>query len=85
MTVKSNGDIAFVRLPDIPPDELLAHMSDPRLLAHMPLLTSAWDRQDVAAFVATKEECWRRYGLGHWAILWNGEYVGWGGFQNEAG
>ena len=85
MTVKCNGDIAFVRLPDIPPDELLAHMSDPRLLAHMPLLTSAWDRQDVAALVATKEECWRRDGLGHWAILWNGEYVGWGGFQNEAG
>jgi hypothetical protein len=26
---------------------------------------------------------WNRDGLGHWAILYNGNYVGWGGFQKE--
>ena len=33
--------------------------------------------------VAAKEACWRRDGLGHWAILANGAYAGWGGFQKE--
>lgn len=58
-------------------------MSDPRVAEHMPLLTSTWDLDAVAKFVAMKEECWRRDGLGHWAILCNGRYVGWGGFQKE--
>ncbi len=49
----------------------------------MPLLTFEWDEAAVASFVATKEECWRRDGLGHWAIFLNGKYVGWGGFQKE--
>lgn len=51
----------------------------------MPLLTFEWDRVAVAKFVATKEEYWSRDGLGHWAILFNDKYVGWGGFQKEGG
>ena len=76
-------EITFARLPEIEPDEIIAHMSDPRVAEHMPLLTFEWDRAAVAKFVATKEECWSRDGLGHWAILFNGKYVGWGGFQKE--
>ncbi|MBU2583002.1 MAG: GNAT family N-acetyltransferase [Alphaproteobacteria bacterium] len=76
-------DITFARLPTIPADEIIAHMSDPQVAAHMPLLTFQWDHQRLAEFVAAKEECWRRDGLGHWAILNNGDYVGWGGFQKE--
>ena len=79
----SKNEIAFVRLPEIAPDLIVAHMSDPRVAEHMPLLTHEWGRAAVAKFVATKEACWERDGLGHWAILWNGEYVGWGGFQKE--
>ncbi|MEQ9565536.1 MAG: hypothetical protein RLN85_06950 [Pseudomonadales bacterium] len=58
-------------------------MSDPRVAVHMPLLTFEWDHDAVSKFVSAKEECWRRDGLGHWAILCNGSYVGWGGFQKE--
>ncbi len=58
-------------------------MSDPRVAEHMPLLTFAWDDAAVKKFVAQKEECWNRDGLGHWAILSDGRYVGWGGFQKE--
>ncbi len=76
-------DITFTRLPTIDPGEIAAHMSDPRVAEHMPLLTFAWNEAAVARFVADKEERWRRDGLGHWAILSNGEYVGWGGFQKE--
>lgn len=76
-------NIAFTRLSEIAPDVILAHMSDPRVAEHMPLLTFEWDRAAVAEFVAAKEERWERDDLGHWAILCNGEYVGWGGFQKE--
>jgi hypothetical protein len=83
MRIKIAANIIFARLPDIPADEIVAHMSDPRVAEHMPLLTFKWDRQRLAEFVSAKEECWRRDGLGHWAILCDDEYVGWGGFQKE--
>ncbi len=76
-------EITFTRLPEISPDALIAHMSDPRVAEHMPLLTFEWDRDTVAKFVAAKEGCWRRDRLGHWAFLCDGSYVGWGGFQRE--
>ena len=75
--------ITFVRLTEIDPAEIAAHMSDPRVAAHMPLLTADWDAAETAAFVARKEACWARDGLGHWAFLSDGRYVGWGGFQKE--
>ncbi|MEM7686135.1 MAG: GNAT family N-acetyltransferase [Pseudomonadota bacterium] len=75
--------ITFVRLTEIDPAEIAAHMSDPRVAAHMPLLTANWDTAATVAFVAQKEEYWARDGLGHWAILSDGRYVGWGGFQKE--
>ena len=76
-------DIAFVRLSDIAPSAIAAHMSDPRVAEHMPLLTGVWDAEAAVAFVAGKEACWARDGLGHWAFLADGRYVGWGGFQKE--
>ncbi|MGB3626386.1 MAG: GNAT family N-acetyltransferase [Henriciella sp.] len=76
-------EIKFTRLPKIGPTEIIAHMSDPRVAKHMPLLTLEWDEAAVTKFVAKKEECWSRDGLGHWAILINDKYVGWGGFQRE--
>lgn len=83
MTHSKPREISFVRLPDVSPDEILAHMSAPRVAEHMPLLTFTWDAETVAGFVAAKEACWTRDGLGHWAILCDGAYVGWGGFQKE--
>jgi hypothetical protein len=83
MARTSKREITFARLSEIEPKEIIGHMSDPRVAEHMPLLTFAWDHAAVAKFVAAKEECWRRDGLGHWAILCDGSYVGWGGFQKE--
>lgn len=76
-------EIKFTRLPQIDAEEIIEHMSDPRVAEHMPLLTFEWDETAVGNFVAAKEECWSRDGLGHWAILSNNDYVGWGGFQKE--
>ena len=75
--------IAFARLTDVPLRMLVAHMNDPRVGAHLPLLTESWDEDVAARFVAAKEARWRRDGLGHWAILADGAYVGWGGFERE--
>ena len=83
MTNKPACIITFARLSEVSQDDILQHMSDPRLLAHIPLLTSPWDRDAVTQFVAAKEESWRRDGVGHWAILCDGRYIGWGGFQKE--
>jgi hypothetical protein len=83
MTIKSGCKLNFVRLSDISPDEIITHMSDSRVAEHMPLFTFKWDRHNLAEFVTAKEEYWRRDGLGHWAILRNDIYVGWGGFQKE--
>lgn len=75
--------IDFARLPEIPPHEIIAHMSNPRVAQHMPLLTFAWTAETLADFIAAKEQRWHRDGLGHWAFLADGAYVGWGGFEKE--
>ena len=82
-TGMSRTDITFARLGEIPLEALVAHMNDPRSGEHMPLLTGTWTTREAAAFVAAKEASWQRDGLGHWAILEDGRYVGWGGFQKE--
>lgn len=80
---RPGAEIDFVRLTEIAPEAILDHMSDPRMADHMPLLTEPWTIETVAGFVAAKEATWRRDGLGHWAFLADGRYVGWGGFQKE--
>lgn len=79
----ASASIDFARLQDIPPEEILAHMSDRRVGEHMPLLTFEWERSTLSEFLSMKEAYWRRDGLGHWAILAGGAYAGWGGFQKE--
>ncbi|MGD9657824.1 MAG: GNAT family N-acetyltransferase [Methylocystis sp.] len=83
MNLKFARRISFARLPEVSLDEIIEHMSDPRIARHMPLLLFAWDEPRVAAWVSAKEARWQRDGLGHWAILSDGAYVGWGGFQKE--
>lgn len=75
--------VDFVRLPTIAPAVLLDHMSDRRIARHLPLLGTGWDLNRIEAFVEAKEQCWDRDGLGHWAILIDDTYAGWGGFQKE--
>ena len=76
-------NIQFAHLSDIPTKDLTAHMSDPFVAAHMPLLTGAWTDAMTRDWMAAKEAHWGRHGLGHWAFLDHGAYVGWGGFERE--
>ena len=73
----------FTRLPEIKLSQIQSHMNDPRIAAHLPLLDGKWDMTTTENFVTTKEGYWTRDGLGHWGILANGQYIGWGGFQKE--
>ena len=82
MTSRSDA-ISFGALDDIAPATLIAHMSDPRMAEHMPLLRGPWDQDDVERFLALKRAFWQRDGLGHWGIFYESTYVGWGGFQKE--
>lgn len=75
--------IEFRRLPEIALPVITKHMTDPRVAMHLPLLTGTWDDAASQQLVDAKEACWQRDGLGHWAILRDGAYVGWGGFQKE--
>ncbi|MAM61875.1 GNAT family N-acetyltransferase [Maritimibacter sp. UBA3975] len=75
--------LSFLRLTEVDPDRITAHMRDPRLRAHMPLLPATWDDAATHAFIEAKEATWQRDGLGHWAFVHDGDYLGWGGFQKE--
>lgn len=83
LSAAMNPAITFARLSTIPEASITAHMSDPRVTAHLPLLTQAWDAGMTRDFVTRKEAAWERDGLGHWAILSDGAYIGWGGFEKE--
>ena len=76
-------DIEFLKLTEIDPSAITAHMSDPRVGENMPLLKGRWSHAQTLAFVDAKEAAWAADGLGHWAFVVDGDYVGWGGFQKE--
>ncbi|MBE1282009.1 MAG: GNAT family N-acetyltransferase [Rhodobacteraceae bacterium] len=75
--------ISFDDLTNVPRATLTAHMRDPRVTRHLPLLAEPWSDRMTDQFLATKTACWQRDGLGHWAFRLKGLYVGWGGFQKE--
>ena len=78
------GSFSFVRPGEIDQESMLTHLRDPSIARHLPLLTDKPDRSLVQSIIASKEESWIHDGLGHWGILHEGRYAGWGGFQREA-
>lgn len=75
--------IRFGDLSALSPAVLVAHMNDPRVAAHLPLLTHRWTVDDAEGFQTAKQQRWLEDGLGHWAIFAGDRYVGWGGFEKE--
>ncbi|WP_306017294.1 GNAT family N-acetyltransferase [Oceanicaulis sp. MMSF_3324] len=78
-----SSSLRFDDLGAVPPEQLVTHMNDPRVAAHLPLLTHPWTIQDAQAFQAAKRQRWIKDGLGHWAIYSGERYVGWGGFEKD--
>lgn len=76
--------IAFVRLTDVDPDQILAMLNEPRKNKHLPLARGEeFTPESAAAWVAAKDGQWAEHGYGPWAITIDGEFAGWGGFQAE--
>jgi len=84
-TVERGFPIAFGRLSDVDPVEIVSLMNDPLVRRHMPLARDAFDAGTARAFVDGKEAHWAENGFGPWAFLVDGRFVGWGGFQLEVG
>ena len=75
--------IELVRLTEVPLAAVRTLLNEPRNARHMPLAGDFTD--DAAArWVAEKDEQWERYGYGPWAVLLDGVFAGWGGFQRES-
>ncbi|WP_375425330.1 GNAT family N-acetyltransferase [uncultured Friedmanniella sp.] len=74
--------IELVRLTEVPLEEVLALLNEPRNAPHMPL-ASSFTAETAAAWVAAKDGQWVSNGHGPWAVLVDGEFAGWCGFQRE--
>jgi len=75
--------VRLVRLPDVEPASIIALMNDPDVRRHLPLAKGVFTAEDCARFVAAKERMWRDHGYGPWALVQDGEFIGWGGIQPE--
>ena len=60
-------------------------MNDPDVRRHLPLAQGCFGRPEYESFVADKERVWAECGYGPWAFVLDGEFIGWGGLQPEAG
>ena len=76
--------IDFIRLTEIDLDQVLAVLNEPWNARHMPLAGGeTFTPESAAAWVAAKDGQWDEHGFGPWAILLDGRFAGWGGFQAE--
>ncbi len=83
MTSRS-ARIDFIRLTEVPLWEVLSLLNEPRNARHMPLAGTFSD-ESAAAWVQEKDAQWELHGYGPWAVLVDGRFAGWGGFQKEDG
>jgi [ribosomal protein S5]-alanine N-acetyltransferase len=74
--------ITFVRLREVPLAAVLELLNEPRNTRHMPL-SGTFTPATAAEWVAAKDGQWEANGYGPWAVLLDGEFAGWAGFQRE--
>lgn len=74
--------IEFVRLTEVPLSAVMLLLNEPRNARHMPL-AGEFSEEAAAEWVRAKDGQWEVHGYGPWAVLVNGEFAGWGGFQHE--
>ena len=75
--------IEFVRLTEVPLAAVTALLNEPRNARHMPLVSGELTEESAAEWVRAKDGQWERTGYGPWAVLLDGKFAGWGGFQRE--
>ena len=75
--------ITFARLSNIETASIVTLMNDPNVRRHLPLAKGDFNAAACTQFVAAKERMWSDHGYGPWALLQDGEFIGWGGLQPE--
>lgn len=81
-TPPGRGAVEFVRLTNVPLAAVTALLNNRRMHRHMPLAGES-SEQAAADWVAAKDAQWAENGYGPWALLVDGRFAGWGGFQRE--
>ena len=76
-------DIAFKRLPEVNPAEIIALHNNPLVRRQMPLFEGEFTQEDCRGFVRAKEQIWAEHGYGPWAFYIQEKFAGWGGLQPE--
>ena len=74
--------IEFARLTEVPLAAVAELLNEPRNARHMPL-AGTFTEEATAEWVSAKDSQWDSNGYGPWAVLVDGEFAGWGGFQRE--
>lgn len=78
----AGASVEFVRLTEVPLVALVDLLNEPRNARHMPL-SGTFTEEAATDWVSAKDAQWEQNGYGPWAVLVNGEFAGWGGFQRE--
>jgi RimJ/RimL family protein N-acetyltransferase len=73
----------FRPLSSIPAATWLTLLNDHDVHRHMPLAGERWTEAAARDWAAAKDAQWQENGFGPWAILIDGVFAGWGGFQKE--
>ena len=76
--------ISFAPLSSVDLEELRALNSDPPVVLHMPLAgPEPMSPNELRNWVAGKEAITQQHGFGPQAILFDGEFAGWGGIEPD--
>ena len=81
--MSDNPQLGFVRLTEVALHDVLELLNEPRNRKHMPL-SSPFTPATARSWVDQKDGQWAANGYGPWAVLVNGQFAGWAGFQAEA-
>jgi len=78
----TDARIDLVRLTEVPLDAVVALLNEPRNTRHMPL-SNPFTPESAGEWVQAKDGQWAEHGYGPWAVLVDGDFAGWGGFQPD--
>ena len=75
--------LEFIPMSQISITDWLELLNHPLVKRHMPLATEDFTASSCQSWIEGKEQLWQSHGYGPRAILHQGEFVGWGGFQPD--
>ncbi|MCB1885996.1 MAG: GNAT family N-acetyltransferase [Rhodocyclaceae bacterium] len=77
--------LCLAPLDTVAAEVIVALHADPRVRRHLPLAVDDFDLAACQRWRVDKRVMWESHGYGPWAILVDGRFAGWGGFQPEGG